>query len=306
MSPGSSASNADDDELIGGIDELLPELWPEPVADALALWKQGDLLESPGITWLGPQGSDTVAPTDLEWDWAPVTAGERSLRAPYGVICSQTCDIAADGPGRRHPFVEISPVFNGSGYSSTQRIQIQEFGMPHLIALTHAPDDDFWVVDLRLTVPISKGLLANREPRPAFSSEEDRLNFAEALAARHRRPAVSALISESLPGSLEQHIKNNRTAPPEWYLNVAQLRIQLAGDRLDPTAATVYVVGKIPLEATQIALWRTWTKLGKTLLSADRIKLDPLLFVTLDTMTARQYSASMPIRVPSLGRPPRW
>jgi hypothetical protein len=288
------------------VDALLPAEWSTDLRNALDRWRQGDLIVRPVFTWAGPADPDDVTSAGAgSYDWEPIA--DPTLVAPYGIVVSQTCDIAASGPGRRHPFVDIAPVVRLPA-NPGQQGQIRRYEVMHLVALPAPPEPGFWVADLRLVIPVSKRLLAATTSIDAFGGDEAAiLSFAEAVARKYRRPALHGAISETLPRSLNDYIDEvGKTAKPDWLEKVEQVRIAVTGDRLAPTAAHPYVIERDKLEAKERELWQAWRNRAKKPLSREGIELKPILFRDLDLLSARLYAASMPVNVKALGRPPAW
>jgi hypothetical protein len=223
------------------ISDLLPTAWPPELATRLDAWQTGHLLPRPALTWAGLAGEDpitgTAAGDDDAYDWQPIA--DRDFVAPYGMLVSQTCDVVATGTGGKHPFVEIAPVFRRNDCDKGERRDIEQFKSMYQVALTQPPEDGFWVADLRLVMPISKALLAAYDPLPGFASSQDLLNLAEALARKRRRPALHEALSEDLPKSLDEYVKEKSkarpAAPPGWLEKVEQVRLRVTGgDRSGP------------------------------------------------------------------------
>ena len=293
------------------VDELLPTAWPADVAQGLAVWRTGDLVADPVFSWAGPAAADPVTEAGAggrhSYDWEPVA--DPGLSVTYGLVVSQTCDIVATGPGAKHPFVDIVPVFRADGYAEARR-EIEQFKRGYLVALTAQPAEGFWVADLRLTMPVSKALLVVRTPLPGFATEEDLLNFAEALARKRRRPALHDVLSETLPRSLDDYAdeqaKAKPPAPPGWLEKVDQVRLRVTNGRLQPQGAQLWVLQQTPLDPAEIQVWRGWHARGSRLLKKAKIGLLSTQFTDLDKMSARLYSETIPVFVKALGRPPTW
>jgi hypothetical protein len=288
-------------------DDWVPETWDRGLKNELGAWKQGDLVERPGVTWLGPQQLDPV--TGLSpgaFDWEPI-AGP-GFYSEWGIVRTQTCDLRADGPGRKHPFVEISPVVDMSFLDAGQRKQISRYEMTYLVALTNPPAEGFWVADLRVVTSISKAMLSRQVPVEAFSDETSRLHFAEAVARKYRRPAVHDVLSEDLPRLIESYIaeKDREGVAPEWHAAVEQVRITMTGDRLGPEKVSFLVVPDVDLSAAQRETWRAGLQRSSKALGKHNVTIGSIVFQNLDEMPARIYRNSVPLNIPSLGRPPTW
>jgi hypothetical protein len=271
------------------------------------MWRQGDVIERPGISWLGPAGLDPVTGmTDGQWSYEPVA--DPDLIVPFGVIASQTCDIGADGPGAKHPFVEIHPVVNMSEVDAGRRSQIERFEMRYLVALTQPPAPGFWVADLRLVLCVSKAQLIGTTALPGFATENDRLAFAEALARKKRRPALHDVLSYDLPKMLNDHVaeRNRALRPRDWYLEVEQVRLQVTGDRLGPDTVSLIFVCEVDMPVEHRAEWREASKVLKRRLRSAGFHLGAMTFTTLDKMSGRLYRDTVALDVAALGRPPQW
>jgi hypothetical protein len=300
-SGGGGATVADEYTVV---DHFVPEEWPPDIAAALDRWRQGDVLPGPSLFWAGPAEQDRVTGVDPgESDWDVFT--NPSLRFAYGIIRSQTCDIAAGGPGRLHPFVDVAPVFDASAFDQGKRNQVEGYAVTYLAPLSRPPQDGFWVADLRLSIPVSKALLAKHSPIDVFASEADRLSFAEMIAAKLRRPALHEALSEALTASLAAFIAAGK-GPDNWLDKVDQIRIAITEDRLNPSAVTVVIMSSEPLERAEIAYWRTWRKSGAKLLRGHGITLGRILILAEDKMSAKLYRQTIPLRIRGLERPPTW
>lgn len=176
------------------IDEGLPEPWPPEVLEALARFKQGHLVERPPIFY-------AASPAHGIWDLtrgAGVADAEEDLlelsdedRPSYGLITTQTCDIAEEGRPD-HPWVEVVPVYRLVDVSDEERELLESHRRSHLVLLEPPDlDDGPWVADLRIEVPIEKSWLVGRTPVDSFSSEEKYQVLAQRLAAKRERPALA-------------------------------------------------------------------------------------------------------------------
>lgn len=278
------------------ISDLIPRDLTPDVRKAIDRWKQGDALVGGPLFWAGPEGSDPYLP----YDGAP-HAFHVSEEPGSGllILTSQTCDITTTGTGAKHPFVTASPVYRfpdddpNHGNAKAGRLG-------YVVPLTKSPTDaGLYVADLRVTVPLSKGVLVNADPIDVWVKEQDRLHFAEALARKYSRAALSSALSEDLMKSLNEHIKQH---PPEASERIEEFRLRIVGDRLTPTEVQLIVLTDIEADQDLKHVWRTWTKKGAKLLKADGIRLTPTLVITPERCSARLYKNSVPLQVPGLGR----
>lgn len=278
------------------IKDLIPnELTPE-VDFAIGRWKQGDVLQGGPLFWAGPEGSDPYLP----YDGAP-HAFHVSEESGSGllILTSQTCDIATTGTGAKHPLVTVSPVHQIPG-GDTNYGNAKAGRIGYLVPLTKPPiSASLYVADLRITLPLSKGVLVNATPIDAWASERDRLHFAECLARKYRRAALTSALSEDLVRSLSDHIKQNE---PEASERIEEFRLRIVGDRLNPAEAQLIVLTDVEPDRDLKKAWRAWTRKGVKLLKAEGIGLLPTLVVTPEKCSARMYMNSVPLHVSALGR----
>lgn len=254
------------------VDDLVVP-WRPDEAEALGRCAQGHVLDVPPLLWAErvpvpearslpgavPDGRPTVP---AAWQ---VSRTEASFR--FAAITSQTCDIGAQPPGDRHPFVQVSPVVSLDGLSPDAVDAVQRHARADLVALTVAPADGLWAVDLRVSVPVDKRALLSRTPLPGFATEDDLPAFAERLATRSLRPALHPSLSEDLPLAVTELMRTQRKDQPEWWQKVEQLRVNVSsGTRLEPLRVRLVVVELLGLEAAERQVWRGWAKtFGKKL-----------------------------------------
>ena len=215
------------------------------------------------------------------------------------ILTSQTCDITTTGTGAKHPLVTASPVYRfpdddpNHGNAKAGRLG-------YVVPLTKSPTSDgLYVADLRVTIPLSKGVLVDVDPIDVWASEQDRLRFAEALARKYGRAALSSALSEELVKSLNEHVKQN---PPEASERIEEFRLRIVGDRLTPIEVQLIVFTDVEADRDLRQVWRTWTKKGAKLLKANGVRLAPTLVITPEKCSARLYKNSVPLQVSGLGR----
>jgi hypothetical protein len=287
------------------VDQFLPAKWEPHVVQALSAWKQGDLIEGVPRFWSIPAGPDQViefAHGDVDWE-----VFETEVIPGWVIILTQTCDIAAAGPGQRQPFIQVSPIFRfPEGYDASKIESVFRWEVTYLAPVTAPPGDGIWGVDLRLSMPASKGILLNKSSKSGFVTETDALNFGEAIAARMRRPALHEALSYDLPRSIDALIADSDKAQPEWWEHVEQVRISIHGDRIAPTSVTPIVIEVVRLEPSERKIWRDWQKRLRRQLQKTGIRLHPVQFGSLDSISARLYKESVPVRISKLGRAPNW
>lgn len=292
------------------VDDLLPVSWPEEAVTALDGWRQGHLLQGGLATWLAAAGCvDPVTGDDFS------NRGEGLLGAVaeigdtgYFAVVSQTCDIAATGPGVRHPFVQVCPVRDLGAAFKAEKIQQSRAGeLVEYVHLTKPPAiGGEWAIDLRMSVPLSKGVLIGATPIEGFSSQDDELDLAAKIAAKFKRPALHDYLSKELIDALNLLVSKARKGSEDWCEDVEQFRLGIDGDRLAPKRVRLFVVTdenfNLPFNhKKKTALRDLWKSLKKPL---KKIGIDqaPIAFRYIENLKAVDYRNTIPLNIPALGR----
>lgn len=237
----------------------------------------------------------------------PVGAVAAVSDSGYFAVVSQTCDIVASGPGRRHPMVQICPVRDiGAAFTREKIKHIRDGEVLEYVYLTKPPEDGKeWAIDLRISVPLSKGALISSDPIEAFASEDDELGLAARIAAKFERPALHDYLAKDLVDALDAFISKARKATEDWCEDVEQLRLEIEGNRLTPKRVRLVAVtdvdfnGRLTMKKSPL---REHWKSHKKPLRAAGIEQAPVAFRYIDKLAAKDYRSSIPLTIPSLGR----
>lgn len=286
------------------LDDLLPESWTREALAALERWHQGHLLAVEKGVWLGPAGADDP----VTGDSLPGNLGELRGRSDsfgdtgYMVVVSQTCDIAG-GPGMRHPFVQACPVRDIAGFLPETIKQIKERHANDYVSLTQPPVAGVeWAVDLRVTVPVSKGVLVAVDPVDGFATAEDEILLGHRFASKYARPALHDELADVVINSLRRCLARHKKTET-WCDDVEQLRLEiLEGTALQPKRVRLLVYTDTNLSAADRKPLREDWKSHKRGLKRVGIEQAPISFVTLEKCSLKQYRESIPIDVPTLDR----
>ena len=303
-------------------EEVVPKEWGE-YGTALEQWKQGDVVLDVPVTWVMPLGEDPIAGTENIDPYESPFASQTSPKV-HMVICSQTCDIAAGGPGKHHPFVLAAPLVPGSMIAPENRKSAREYRMGYLVPASPDPgavaaDPQGWFVDFRLIVPLSKGLLLGRTPvqgflqpepsaprdEPVAASDELLGDFAEALAQKFRRPALASVLAEDLPRLIDAYIAKWPEA--QAFRRTEQVRLLVeAGTRLEPTTVRVFVLSVAPLDEKQQTMWQGWEKEGRKLLQRSNIALHYTVCIKSTDFSIEQGWKTTPITLKGINSSAGW
>jgi hypothetical protein len=296
------------------IGDLLPEEWPDNVAVATKSWQQGDLVEGPPLFYGACPQSPLLPYTadngrdDRAWQ---VFSLSTDARPPYGAVISQTCDICEPSPS--NPFINVAPVYNvATRFNDAQQQELKRHRYNDFVYLTNQPiADGFYVVDLRIFLPLEKGALVGRDPIKGFKTEIDQLDFADRVATRLRRPSYADAVHDFLIAPLDNWIKRESSAALKSgsgsFTDVEEVRLGIDGPRLAPKSVQLIVFEETQLSMADRSTWRNWRNQNrKEFLRNTGIDLLPVRFGSLSKMPARDYRVLAPVWLRNLGRAPRY
>jgi hypothetical protein len=229
------------------IDDGLEYPWPEPVRQAIERFLQGHLIAEPPFFYAADLRHPVWRTTRLVADQTPEPdRGEDFVdlapgnSPPYGIITTQSCDLSEERRDPRQPWLAVAPVYTVPSESRLRdRDYVFELAPPEL-------EDELWVADVRVEVPLEKSLLVDREPIEAFADEAGYIAFANFLARRRGRPALASVFHELLSATtrtLKNERSANRSLARRARQNVYKLMLAIEdGTRLEPIAAKLYVI----------------------------------------------------------------
>jgi hypothetical protein len=275
----------------------------------LAGWSQGDLLLDLPLTWVAPSGMDSI--TESLSRSGVVSLHSEPVTMPLAIICSQTCDIAGDAVGLQHPFVLVAPLVKAADLTGKATAGNATAGFVGYLFPVPVPDEHSrnttWFADFRMIFPVSKAHLASVSKLPKELDEHTLLRFAETLAYKFRRPALSDALSYELPKSLSSMVKNNLPAERAHFGKVEQIRISVTdGTRIDPSGVQLFIVTTASLTQTEKDLWHKWERDAKEYFRGLGVRIGTTMFTTPQNMTAEEYRITVPIKVEKVGTAIFW
>jgi hypothetical protein len=272
------------------VDDLVPA-WTEAEVASLDTWRQGLLVPLDEVAWLDNAGSGVVGQV------AHVS------ETGYMALNSQTCDIVLSSPGNRHPFVQVSPVRDLAVFNKDKIDAIKRGDVVEYVYLSDPPVVGAeWGVDLRVSVPISKRILALARPIPGFANEREELDFAERVAAKLSRPALHDAITTGTLPRLRAMIARSKKSE-RWCDDVEQFRLEVNdGSRLEPKRVRLLVLTDVKLDAAEARPLREFWKSEKKQLTRAKISTDPIGFRVVSKMELKEYRIAIPMDIPDLGR----
>lgn len=300
-----------------GLDSFVPDAWDPDDSACVDQWRQGDLVRPFPLAWVGPAGHDRITKVDADPEGAVdenaqlvIDVGQPCLA---GVITSQTCDVVTTGPGGRHPFVQVSPVFLTAATSVTNLDALRAGRVIDRFLLDPEPSTyqalggeptagDILVADLRLSLPLSKALLVGQRPLHGFRDERGALSFSAHLAAKVHRPALHDAVIEAR-GQILRAIREAARQDTSWWTQVDEVRVQCEPTRLEPSRVTFLVVHRTKPTPETVDRWTKVTASARKQLRSHGITLRHTRHETVFDLRAADYRTSVALDLPELYRP---
>lgn len=262
----------------------------EDIADALALWRQGDFALDVGPFFfadLTDDGSDNP--------YSPIEETE----SVFGfVVISQTCDIVRYDPETEYNFVTVAPLVEINNDAAKL---IAKGRTPHLVRIENAPNVKF-VVDLRRAMTVSKELLASWQRVDGFNTAESRANFGHSIERNYGRFAFPGPFVDAI-AKFSDRVKEKHDKESDFgriYRSIFSIRARAAPHweaEEKEIAFLIFLANKENREAT-------WEEIdGEIRAQVDGIKLPPgykwsdpkKLLGTLSDFPARDWIESFAI-----------
>lgn len=287
------------------IDRLLPESWDPETLAALERWRQGHLLKMDRGVWIVPAWANDPVTGEVSVGAAEGVVRARSAALSdtgYVAVVSQTCDIAG-APAQRHPLVQVCPVRDICTFPPDKIQQIKDHQVSEYVWLTQPPvEGASWAVDLRATVPVSKGLLAAVEPVQGFASIADELILGQRMANKLARPAVHDALAGPVFDALRKMLSKAKKTQ-DWCDAVEQLRLEIVeGTALYPKRVRLLVLTDHRFGPAESKPLRDEWRSHKKALKAVDITWEPIRFLTVEKCPVQLYRATVPIDLPTLDR----
>lgn len=285
------------------IERGLDRAWPTEVAEAIKPFLQGHLVERPPLFFAADLRHPVWRTTRLAADEVP--PGERGeeivdlhsdQRPPFGIITTQSCDLAEERPEPRQPWLSVAPVYElGSSDVLLDRDYIYRLGRP-------AADGKTWAADLRIEMPLEKSVLVNRNPEEAFRDESEYIAFSRFLARRRGRPALASIVHEVLSDTtrrLKEESPKQKRLARNARSGIYKLKLAIEdGTRLSPVAIKLYVVTNTEADADVRHWFDLWWQAAR-LVAADRgLQLHPTGWMEASSVDARLYDDLIEMRNP--------
>lgn len=284
--------------------------WPAGLLDELRRFRQGDVVGGlPYFYWGNPERAVLGLTDQFAEDGEGVI--EAADRFDYGLIATQTCDIAEEDSERpSQPWIHLCPVYDaerryrrvdtGADAPDEQLPTLLPGGDRKLIRTGRsqrylwlpALPDGFWVADLRLLLPVEKGWLAGRAPIPAFETESQRTEVGRRLAWLHDRPAFDGRFVRTVQQPLVRALRTLHRQDGEAFDRlsdqVAEVGVSTSQNLRIDTAEIVLLCNQSLDPDLQAWADEWWTSSAEAA-TEERLTLLPLRVELLDQLSAAEY-----------------
>ena len=290
------------------------EDWPAGLLDHLRKFRQGHIVTNIPVFYWGDPVNPVFA---LTREYTDQGEGLCALTLPYGLITTQTCDIAEEDSNRpTRPWVQVAPVYDaeekGPDGSHTlhggERKLVTQGRVQHLL---HVPElaDGLWVADLRILLPIEKGWLQNRQPVVGFATEPARHEVGRRLAFLHRRPAFDPafveIVQQPLVTSLRVLASAGGDLIDRLHDQVLEVGVRCETN-IDMGFAEVWVLSDVTIDSECVEWfqeqWDGWYAKAQT----AGFRLLPLQIARLDELNAATYRALTTVPLANISPATEW
>jgi hypothetical protein len=276
------------------IDDGLPHPWPPEPIEAASAFEQGDLVERPPFFYWAdldyPIWDMTVTASKSNEPY-PLIELDAVDSPPFGIITSQSCDIAEVEP--RKPWLQLAPVYGEETFAEQDLAMLRAQKYRHLFSLPPLQEGARRLVaDLRLEFPVEKSWLVVRRPIKCMPDLLTRREFARKLATIRARPALDGpaeAIVRHLRLKLKRASRQNRSAIHDDIPSDG-LRAKLISTGDAVTGIQIHVVGEHSASDKTRQWFDRWVDrlVGDGIVPGDFDFLG-VVFSTLDEIDARTY-----------------
>ncbi len=305
-------------------DEGIPERehWPEGVLDAIREFRQGDVISGlPLVYWADPKfavhARTRFYAAQGYLDEGPVDFGDEV--APYGIITTQTCDLAQEGDRKPNSaWVQLAPVFNGEAprtddpdqkvLEGQTRSLIKDGKDQYRLWVPNVPADGFWYADLTFEVAVERGWLAGKARIDGFGDESAREEVGRRLAWLRSRPAFDTKFVKAVQQPMVSALRDLRKADRTFYRRMHEQVVEigvLLNARLAVGQAEVVVL-HTGIDADVFAWWRALWDTLKQNAQAAGFNLFPLRLADLAVLPAGEYRRMTRLPLASISPHPAW
>lgn len=293
--------------------------WPTEVLERVATFRQGDLVANlPLFYWADPARPVFARTRDYGGSPPGVVEMHEGWYFEYGMITTQTCDLADEGDGKpKFAWAQACPVYNAKAPHPTDPSKhVLDGGTRRLIRegrdqqrmAVPGLGDGLWVADFRLEVPVERGWLAAQERIVVFPNDADRWEVGRRLAWLRARPAFDSRFVRSVQKPLVSALRALATADrPRYELmhsEVAEVGV-LSASHAEMTDVAIIVLYESLSESTKewwLSQWEAWAERAV----AENLNLLPLEFADLAKLSAAEYRRMTRLPLAHISDEPAW
>ncbi|MDP9402539.1 MAG: hypothetical protein M3P85_04230 [Actinomycetota bacterium] len=303
-------------------EEGIPERaeWPDGVLEAVAALRQGDVVASLPIFWWASPLRPVHARTRHYATQGITDDGVVELGpAPYGMVTTQTCDLAQEGAGKpKSAWVQLAPVFNAkSAHPVDPERRLLDGGARKLLSagrdqfrlwIPDIPEPGLWFADLTFEVPVERGWLASLPRIEGFRDEGRREEVGRRLAWLRSRPAFDTRFAEAVQrptiDALRGLGRTDNDAYDRMHSQVVEVGVLTDGRLSVGHAELVVLHTGIDDDVSQ--WWRQlWVELSGNA-EAKGFNLLPLRFADLRELPASEYREMTRLPLAAISDNPAW
>lgn len=283
--------------------------WTEERRKALDELDQGDVLEGLPFGYYG-QFTDAAATPSLNIAAeAGITTAELTGKyaSSFGIITSQSCDLAEEANPPKRPWFLASPVYERPDFGDRSRFKTEIINVRYLVPLSGIRfAEGVWLADLRIQVPFDKAVLIGRPIHDGFATHDEAAAFGRRLAQLYSRPAFPSVVSSTVLEFLRDWFeKNDRRIAEIRAAGVREFRLRASGTGPYEAQLLVVVDPQIGPDGAN-KIMQAWYVAAVPKARARNVTLLAPECASLDFLSATKYLSYHPVALDSLTqRPPR-
>lgn len=271
------------------------------IDSVLAVWRQGDvalgehffLHVADLVRPLTTETAQTAQDNGIDASQSVPERGAVWSEAPGVVVITQTCDIVRTCSER--PYLEIAPLVQ------LEADFVEEVRRLRRPAWAYVPGvaDQNLVADLDRVMTIEKSLLLDWVRIQGCHTDEERRNFADALARKRNRPAFPDDFSDARDGALRAfrrrlQEKHNRNSAEGAHLRaLREIRVRAAPDWSAPIVYLTFWYIREHQPQGFDAEWSKWVASWEDLIDQNgRYRIEASIPCQLRDLTAQDYVES--------------
>lgn len=264
------------------------EDWPTGALGRLRSWEQGDIVACPPLFYYADPRRPIWEPTAAyaeDSDGPEVVIGDDASTPPFGMITTQTCDIAEeDAASPQRPWVQVAPVYP----VKWKRKRLADGrGPQYWLLVPELPGDHPHVADLRIEIPVEKGWLAEQERHLGFVDEIAKRAVGERLAFLRGRPVLSAQLN-AIRTAVRELLADDEHQEESQLAAIQEVGLAM-DSYLRPTTVQLVCLSSQTLDQSAVNLLSEWRAAQADAMEAAGIALLPISVERIDSVLLARY-----------------